>query len=327
MALPLALAIGGSALLGAGASIYGANKASDAATAGNALASGTPSAGAALQAQMLQQPYSDLGYNALAPYQWLTTGTKPQVEWSASDEARYQALAPQANYFASQYETLMGPGSMRSNYRNVRSAQTQALNYKAQLDELNQLRTRRQQYNALQAGGMNGSIQDYLEQDPRYKAMMTSGQRAMDRYGAAKGTLGYHGPSSGQLIRNFDLGSNVASTTYSNKLNDLMNAINVGRGASSTQGSYGVQGANAIGSTMQNLGQNVTAAGQQEGANWANLGQIPMNALSSYNNYQQNQQYLNNMNAGSYAGMQSPFMGNSLQPIPQGGGPLMSYGN
>lgn len=290
MAVATGTAMLAAGALGAGASLYGANQASKAAKAGNAMAAANPEAGASLQAQLLQQPYTDLGYNALAPYQYLLTGQAPQVEWSAADEARYLQLEPQQNALALQYAQLMGPGSMRSNYRNVRRAQAAALNVKAKLDELAQLRIKRQQYNALQNSGMTDGIQGYIEQDPRYKAMMTSGQRAMDRYGAARGTLGYHGPTSGQLIRNFQLGSGVAGDVYGRKLNDLYTAIQVGRGAATASGGYGIQGAQATGNSMQQLGANMTAQGQQQGANWANIGSIPLNALSAYNQYQAYQQ-------------------------------------
>jgi hypothetical protein len=272
----IAVAIGGSALLGAGASLFGAKKQADAASDASAL-----------QQAQYQQTREDLdpwreagllGLNELTYRMGLTPTRTGTAGTTAPTREQFTSMAPQT-----------GGRPLYQAFPNLAPKQStfDQAGYDSALAA----------YNA-QSGGQGGtqdgeygsllkpfSLSDF-EASPAYQFNLQEGEKAINKGASARGM--YYAPQTLQDIGKYSQGvaSNEFQNAYSNYNNNMNNIWNrlyglsgTGQNAAAQTGAYGANMANQVGQNMIGAG-NAQAAGRVGAANAIGGG-----VSDAYNNY------------------------------------------
>jgi hypothetical protein len=284
----VALAIGGSALLGAGASIYGANKQEDAANA----ASGVQQAQYA-QTRADLDPWRQTGEMSLEELKFLMglgpapgaqqAPTREQFTTPGTAQSGLTGLSslPIAGYSDRQgiARQPSGPGFLQ------RPSTFDQGGYDTALAQYNQQLSTAQ---PREGGGSllkPFSLADFQE-SPAYQFNLEQGEKAINKGASARGM--YYAPQTLQDLGRYSQGvaSNEFQNAYSNyntNMNNIWNRLyalsGTGQNAAAQTGAYGANMANQVGANMIGAG-NAGAAGVVGAANAIGGG-----IGDAYNNY------------------------------------------
>lgn len=290
--MPPAVAIGGAALLGAGATAYGASK--QAGAMKDASRTQAASADAATQAQRDafettysgMQPYQQTGYNAAPLLNYLITGVTPTMSpQEQQDFARLSGMGMQNAPQLSQG----GPGNALSGPINaITGSVQQAMNQPLSLQDQSRLAALQGKSDIINMINQGGAFQA----DPLYNWEQQQGEKAINRAFAQRG--GYN--SSGAINALSDFNQGLGAQATQRKIGNLMSLVNIGTGGATATGNAAMNQGNALAGIQQNLGANQAGLQVQQGQNQASLysglGALPLNAYNAYNQanmYQQPQ--------------------------------------
>lgn len=120
-----------------------------------------------------------------------------------------------------------------------------------------------------------------ITETPAYQLQQEEGEEAINRAAAARG--GFGGSSTVERLGEFN--RRLMASETDKQFGRLLNLVDIGRGAATTQGSAGMQtGANIGATTMQgagNLANLSLMGGQSRASTYSNLGALPLQTLGS----------------------------------------------
>lgn len=279
-----AVAIGGSALVGAGASIYAGNKAAGAARSGANTAAQAEREALATQV-MLQEPQRYLGYQALgdlsqlygygmAPYQTggeILSGSKMgfdplNVDGKGGKNPVYGGMVnPQTGevivYRPGTAERDEALSSAATNYLRTGQGDISGYAYERIRGAIDQLRGGGYKYQPTQQGagmagtptGQAGNFSRFYT-SPDYQFRVNQGVQALDRSAAARGRL----RSGAQMKAVTDYGQQAGSQEFGNYFERLSRMAGMGGAATNAVGTAASNAAGGIGAAAMNAG-NATA--------------------------------------------------------------------
>lgn len=255
-----------------------------------------------------QRPYQDIGAYAAPLYQWMTTGIRPEAAWTAEDQRKYEALAALENDLRADFNTIQAMTSSTGSKSTRRGGLANMDSITKQLTELEELKSR---YRAKTALGGITDPQQLVQQNPLYAWQQQQGEQGINRALAARGM---HNSSAGiNALSRFN--ESLNANERGRMVNDLYNAINVGRGASSTIGSTGMQSANMQNNVMANYMPQVANAYGQNAAAQGGMVQGAANALgSAFGNYMGAQSPFQQSSSGAYIGQYNPAYNGGITP-------------
>lgn len=301
----VAVAIGGSALLGAAAS----NKASK-------TQAGTASQAAGLTTDQFQQ-----NREALAP--WARGGRMANDRLNAllgigsgigEDDPRFRAIYdPLVRAYEKRYTEKMGGNLYRDGDPRIRERRLEQLRRDAMAQATQQYGGSDPEYGSL----LDDFTGEDLENEPGYQFGLSEGNKAIERAAAARGRY-----DSGDTLKALTrFGSDYASTKFDDAFN--RDAANKSRTYGFLSGQSGT-GVNAAGQ-MAGLGANAASgagAALMQGADASAAGTVGAanaltNGVGSYLGYQNNQATLDylkglrkgTLTSGGTAAYSSPFLG------------------
>ena len=301
----VAVAIGGSAVLGAVTSSNAASSAAsgarDAANQANATSQGQFN-----QSQWAQQPWTQAGGNAINQLSYLmglgnpSTSHKTQANFDADkylaanpDAQAWIAANQQLGRYYSAWDHYVADGSHRAGdfWNNATPAQ----------------------------GGGNGQMgafgslaqpfsMDKFQADPGYAFRLAEGQKALERSGAAKGMSLSGAQQKALTAYGQGIGAqeyNAAYGRYQNDQSTLFNRLSgiagTGQQANQYLGQLGMNTANTQGNNLMGAATVAGNAGMANAGMWGNALNSGINQWQNYNMWNQMQ-----------GGLQSPY--NYVQP-------------
>lgn len=275
-------AIVGAAVVGAGATIYASNQASSA-TRSASNAAITEQEKALQQQATLSQPYRDLGTSNIQTYQNLLTGGAPSQPLSYEAWAAQQGQGPGQPGGA----TSM-PGRPPMSVDGVGRAMLTRGGAGGPAGASGASQAAYQQYlkNFKPTGGGAAGIQQTLESLPGYQFTRDQGIEAAKR---ANPNL-----SGNQVVAAEQYGAGLADQTYAERLQQLLQPVQIGQAAAAGQAANIGNAASDISGTLINQGN--TQAGIDANTA-AGLAKLAGNASGQYMTYQ-TLQGLNNPGGG-----------------------------
>ena len=274
----VAIAIGGSAVLGAGASIYAGSQ--QASAAGNAANAQVDAQGRAITTNLAGQsqalayldPFRQYGLNAGSSLQAALYSPQQQMQQLDTQKAALEGEVARLQSLAPRWEDQPILTGKNASERRAQNFQTELAQSNAKVREAQaKLETFNKSYETSKAQAQQAGPK--IQESPGYQFQADLLGRNMDRFNSARGLTGSGFEAEERRVGLLQLGA----TETENQFNRLKGIYDVGANAS-------IAGAGAITGTAQNVGNLQVGQGQAQAQGYQGVAGANANAASGVAN-------------------------------------------